>query len=379
MSPTGLAVFSGVVGACVGSFLNVVIWRLPRGESLVRPGSRCPACRTPIRWYDNLPVLAWLLLRARCRSCKARISVRYPFVEALTAALFVLLARRVDLVGEPGVAATKAAFLAAMVAISFIDWDLRIIPDAISKPGIVVGLVAALAIPELHPRFLPEIANRNLASLLEATAGAATGAGLLLAVRWLGSLLFKKEAMGLGDVKLLALIGAFTWPLATVYVLLLSSLVGAVLGGFFHVSRKRSFAPLSGTMRSKKTTFSLARVRGRTLDALVTGETPSVDERVEIVMTIAKDDNWFEKDERLELRGRVTHVEPRTGGGALVTIELDEPSESASEALATFHHARVAVPFGPFLAIAGAAMVLYGAEVTHFVTVTWPEFVHPSR
>ena len=380
MSPLGLTIFSGVVGACVGSFLNVVIWRLPRGQSLVTPGSRCPGCGTPIRWFDNLPILSWILLRARCRSCRTHITARYPFVEALTAALFLLLASRTDLVAFPGVAATKAAFLAAMVAVSFIDWDLRIIPDAISKPGIVVGLVAALFFPALHgASFLPDLSNRHLASLLEASAGALAGGGILLAVRWLGSIAFKKEAMGLGDVKLLAMIGAFTSPMATVYTLLLASFAGAILGGFFHVARKRALAPLPGAMRGGKSTFSLACVRGKRFDALVSGETLSVGERVDMTLTIPKDDNWFEADVPLVLAGRVVSVTPRDATHALVRVDLDEPDAATSDALATFVHARVAVPFGPFLAIAGSAMVVYGAEVAHFVTVTWPEFIRGAR
>ncbi len=144
---TFFVVVAGLVGASIGSFLNVVIWRLPRKENLSHPGSHCPRCNRPIRWFDNLPVVSWLLLRARCRACLAPIAWRYPFVELLTATLFVLAALRFP---NPLDATAIALLLAALVAITFIDIDHRIIPDAITKPGMALALILAV-VTTLHP------------------------------------------------------------------------------------------------------------------------------------------------------------------------------------------------------------------------------------
>ena len=209
MSATFAVVVSGLLGACIGSFLNVVIWRVPRGKSVADGRSHCPKCGHLIRWHDNVPVLSWLLLRARCRDCRAPISARYPAVEALTAALFVLVAWRHPFPAGSSVGVAHAILLSALVVVSFVDVDRREIPDAITKPGIVVGLLASLLVPALHGDAFPDLANRHLAALLASLRGVAAGAGVLLAVRWIGRLAMGKEAMGLGDVKLLAMVGAF--------------------------------------------------------------------------------------------------------------------------------------------------------------------------
>src|ERR687885_1114910 len=142
--------FAAVMGAVFGSFLNVVAYRLPRGESLSRPASRCPGCETPIRPYDNVPVLSWLLLRGRCRACGARISPRYPAVEAATAVLYAAVA-----VGRHGALdiALGLLLVTALVPITLIDLDLRLIPNAITLPAAVAALLAAVL---LEPGFVPE-------------------------------------------------------------------------------------------------------------------------------------------------------------------------------------------------------------------------------
>ena len=194
-----------VFGLVIGSFLNVVIARLPDGRSVVHPPSACPACGSSIRWYDNVPVLSWLWLRARCRNCQARISWRYPAVESFTAMLFLLAARRFGPSLDLGAA---LLLLAALVAITGIDLDHQIIPDIITLPGIVVGALLAIA---LHP-----------ASWLDTLFGIVVGGGLFLVI-----ILVSGGGMGGGDMKLGALMGAFLgWKLV-----LLAILLGVFAGG----------------------------------------------------------------------------------------------------------------------------------------------------
>lgn len=201
-----------VFGLMIGSFLNVVIHRWPRGESIVAPGSRCGRCGTPIRWYDNVPVVSYLVLGARCRTCKAPIGVRYVIVELTTGALFALAAVLID----PGpLLAVRVLFTAALVALFAIDLEHQLLPDVITLPGMAVGLVAAWWLPP---------------GPLSSAAGAALGAGVLWVIRWGWLRLRGEEGMGLGDVKMLAMIGAVLgWPHVWV-TLLLASVGGALVG-----------------------------------------------------------------------------------------------------------------------------------------------------
>lgn len=202
-----------VLGALVGSFLNVVVARVPAGESIIWPGSRCPTCRTPIPPHLNVPILSWLWLRGRCRHCKTRIPARYPMVELLTAALFTACAVRF---GFSAGAWLAMAFAAALVAVTFVDIDIWEIPDEISLPGIAVGVLLA------PPAFaMPWWAG---------AAGATLGAASLLSVRWIYQLLRGQEGMGLGDVKLIAMIGAFVGPAGLLPTILVASLSGTVIG-----------------------------------------------------------------------------------------------------------------------------------------------------
>lgn len=241
------AAFAGVVGAVVGSFLNVVIHRLPRGESVVRPGSRCPVCGRPIRPWHNVPVLAWLVLRGRCRDCGTRIPARYPLVEAGTAALFVLLALRF---GPAPETLLWMAFGATLLAAAAIDFDHQIIPDELSVGGLAVGLTLMPA-AQVHAGATPGEAWGS------ALAGAALGGGLLWIVgfaharvcaaagrrfeHWPGEgEAFPRRGsadwwtwfpgMGFGDVKLLAMIGAFVGPVGVVQTIVAASLLGLVFG-----------------------------------------------------------------------------------------------------------------------------------------------------
>ena len=200
-------------GAIVGSFLNVCILRIPAGESIVLPGSHCPSCKEPIRAYDNVPLFSYLALRGRCRDCRAPISARYPLVELLTAALFALIFRHVGLHPELLV---YFAFVASLVVITFIDIDHQIIPDAISLPGILVGLAAA--------------ALGYGVPLRESLIGVLIGGGFLYAVAVGYELLMRREGMGGGDIKLLAMIGAFVGWRGVLVALLVGSFSGAVFG-----------------------------------------------------------------------------------------------------------------------------------------------------
>jgi leader peptidase (prepilin peptidase)/N-methyltransferase len=192
-------------GLVIGSFLNVVIGRLPVGRSIVRPGSACPRCGTPIRWFDNLPVLSWLCLRAQCRGCGGAISWRYPAVELLTAILFGLAAHRFGLTLDLGPA---LLLLAALVAIAGIDVDHQIIPDVITLPGVIAGAALSIAI---HP-----------ARWLDTLLGIVVGGGLFFVI-----ILVSGGGMGGGDMKLGAMMGAFLgWKLV-----LLAILLGVFAGG----------------------------------------------------------------------------------------------------------------------------------------------------
>ncbi|NLV71623.1 MAG: prepilin peptidase [Actinobacteria bacterium] len=209
--------FSLLLGLVLGSFLNVVIYRLPRHESLIRPGSRCPGCGTSIHCYDNIPVLSWLVLRGRCRACQMRISCRYPLVEAITGLAFLLAMWRFGLTWPVLVA---WAFIAAMVAIAFIDYDHMIIPNKIVLPGALLGLIASVA---LEPqRWWVYVAG---------SLGAAAFM-LVLAMLWPGG-------MGPGDIKMALFMGAVLG--AHVMVALFAAfLFGSIAGIYMMVVQKRS-------------------------------------------------------------------------------------------------------------------------------------------
>ena len=205
LSPLFLEAACFLFGLVIGSFLNVVIARVPDGRSIMSPPSACPACGGLIRWRDNVPVLSWLWLRARCRNCEAKISWRYPAVELVTAVLFALAARRIGPALDLGAA---LLLLAALVAITGIDLDHQIIPDVITLPGIAVGAGLAVA---LHP-----------AAWLDTVLGILVGGGLFLVI-----ILASRGGMGGGDMKLGAMMGAFLgWKLV-----LLAILLGVFAGG----------------------------------------------------------------------------------------------------------------------------------------------------
>jgi len=209
--------YAAVLGAAIGSFLNVCIWRLPEGESVVSPRSRCPECGTAIGWRDNVPVVSYLLLRGRCRGCGTGISIQYPLVELATAAIWVAAVVRHGLAWQ---ALAMALFFTLLLGIALTDARTYTIPDEFSLGGLVAGLLLSLAPGGITP--------------LQSFGGAALGFGLLWAVGWLGEAAFKKPAMGGGDIKMMAMVGAFLGPIGALLTVFLGALVGTLV-----------FAPIS--------------------------------------------------------------------------------------------------------------------------------------
>ena len=195
-------------GTLLGSFLNVCIWRMPREQSIVTPRSRCPSCQHPIAWYDNIPLVSYVLLGAKCRYCRAPIVWRYPLVEALTGVATASVFARF---GTGAVGFVYLTFLCGLIISSFIDFEFQIIPDEISLGGLVLGVIASALLPELHGT------PSRLLALERSVIGLLVGGGLLYATGMMGEFLFKKEAMGGGDIKLLAMAGSILgWKLVVV-------------------------------------------------------------------------------------------------------------------------------------------------------------------
>lgn len=203
-----------VVGAAIGSFLNVVIYRVPRGFLVALPSrSACRECKRKLAWFENIPVLSYLFLRAKCKVCGSAISARYPLVEVMTATLFLAVYEHKGLGLE---AIYYWVFCSALVAITFIDLDFRIIPDVISLPLLVLGIAMSPFIPSL--------------GLKSSIIGAAAGGFGLWAMAWAYQKVTGREGMGFGDVKLLAMIGAFLGPQGALGSVLVSSIVGSIVG-----------------------------------------------------------------------------------------------------------------------------------------------------
>ncbi|MFA5394233.1 MAG: prepilin peptidase [Candidatus Ratteibacteria bacterium] len=214
------SIFAFVLGAVFGSFLNVCIYRLPRSLSIVKPGSYCPNCRKPIVWFDNIPFFGYLFLRGRCRYCHKKISPRYVLVELLTASLFLALYRYFGLSASFFI---FGLFIFVLILVTFIDWEHYLIPVLVVYPGIVLGLLFNFFFPQMA------FSASRLFALKEAVIGVLLGAGLIYFLGVFGKLIFKKEAMGEGDIYLLAMIGAFLGWKAVLLTIFFSSLVGTVI------------------------------------------------------------------------------------------------------------------------------------------------------
>ena len=223
-SPEEYAFFSAFVffsGLCVGSFLNVCIWRIPRDESVAWPGSHCPACNHAIAPWDNIPLLSWLILNGKCRHCKIPISPRYFLVELLTGTLFAVLWL---LHGWTVLTPLYIFFTSALILGTFVDFDHLILPDRVTIGGMIAGPILSFAFPSLHGQ------TERLPALLHSLGGLALGFGILWLVSTVGRLILKREAMGFGDVKLLGAIGACLGWQSVLFTIFFSSLSGTIVG-----------------------------------------------------------------------------------------------------------------------------------------------------
>ena len=212
-----------VLGALIGSFLNVCIYRIPREKSVVTPPSSCPSCGTHIRFYDNIPILSYIMLRGRCRSCKAEFSVRYPFVEFINAALYLAVLNSFGY-GEPLVLLTYCLFVSTLIVIFFIDIDHQIIPNSITFPGIPLAVILGSTI--LPDPFLRD----NLLGLRDSAIGFLAGGGSFYLIAVSGRAIFKKDAMGGGDIKMMAMVGGLLGWKGVILTTFTGSLLGSVIG-----------------------------------------------------------------------------------------------------------------------------------------------------
>ncbi len=234
ISPLAIsAVF--LFGLAVGSFLNVCIWRLPAQEQIVKGRSHCRSCGGTIRWYDNIPLVSFALLKGRCRHCGAGISWSYPFVELATGILLAGVAWRFQLTA---LALVYALFGAALIVLAMVDLREMILPDEITLPGISIGVILSFYVPELHG------AAGRWEGLIASVAGALAGAGTVWGIGVIGKWIFRKEAMGFGDVKLMAMVGSLIGTGKVLLVnFILAPVVGAVVGVILKVRYRKDLIP----------------------------------------------------------------------------------------------------------------------------------------
>ena len=212
-----------ILGLIVGSFSNVCIYRIPRNESMIYPASHCPKCRSSIRPIDNIPLLSYILLKGKCRNCGSKISIQYPVVEFLTGIIYIFIFLIYGLTLQSLIYIILSS---ALIIIAFIDLNEQIVPDIISLPGIVIGLILSFFVPYI--------------SFINSVLGVVVGGGIILVIGLVGSVIFKKEAMGGGDVKLAAMIGAFLGWKYTIISLFLGFFLGALVGIFLILLKIKS-------------------------------------------------------------------------------------------------------------------------------------------
>jgi len=235
-------IFIIAFGLVWGSFLNVVIYRLPRGKSIIKPPSSCPHCQKRIKFYDNIPLLSYILLKGKCRYCQQKISFTYPLVEFLTPSCFVLLYVHYSLIFY---FFASCLFTSALIALCFIDFYHQILPDEITLPGLTLALIYSLFRPDL--------------SLNQALVGAVVGSGFLLFIYGAYYLLRRKEGLGMGDVTMMLMVGAYLGWLQAFFTLILASLAGALVGVFFILFKKKNlqYSLPFGTFLAPAAFFSL--------------------------------------------------------------------------------------------------------------------------
>jgi leader peptidase (prepilin peptidase)/N-methyltransferase len=222
-------IFVFIFGSVIGSFLNVCIYRIPRDSSIVFPSSHCPSCGSPIKFYDNIPILSYIILMGRCRACKAKISARYPLVEFLNGVLYVLTLYKF---GSDSIWTVLAyfIFLSALIVITFIDIDFQIIPDSITLPGIPVALIlGSILMPDPFEGF-GYFQNSQPLGFKASLIGMISGGGFFYLVAVLGKALLKKDAMGGGDIKMMAMVGALMGWKSVILTTFLASLLGSIIG-----------------------------------------------------------------------------------------------------------------------------------------------------
>jgi leader peptidase (prepilin peptidase) / N-methyltransferase len=357
-APKTFFAFVFAFGAVVGSFLNVVIARVPAGESIASPPSRCPRCQRPIDWYDNVPILSWLALRARCRGCALPISARYPLVESLTGLLALGVAWRF---GPTLPALAFFTFAAMLVALAFIDLDHFWLPEVISLPLLGLGLLSPLWNPELGLTLdqLGVLPGRPLLQAFAASVtGALVGGGFLFLVGKVGSALLGKEAMGLGDVVLLAGIGAWLGVQSIFFVLMFSSIQGTAVG-IWMLRRRRAAeaaavagaAPLAGPAAAAR---PIAQPEGSPIDK----PAEAIDSQTDRPLVSAIDNQAAAIDNQIDNSATPAGVEP----AGVVEPAGDPAAGEGAEGddwQPDPHH----VPFGPFLALAALEQLLFGDAI----------------
>jgi len=220
-----LVVFSFITGLLIGSFLNVCIYRLPRKKSIVFPSSRCPACNAPIRPFDNIPVLSYLLLRGKCRECNTKISLRYPLVELLNGVFYALLLLRF---GLHGYTIFYMVFISALIVITFIDLDYQIIPDVISLPGILIGLVMGIFV------LIDPFSRHDPLGMMNSIIGLLSGGGLFYLIA-----ILSKGGMGGGDIKMMGMLGAILGWKGVLATTFLGSFTGSIVGITLMIAQKK--------------------------------------------------------------------------------------------------------------------------------------------
>ncbi len=229
-----LYIFVALLGALIGSFLNVCIYRVPKDESIVKPSSRCPSCGTPIKFYDNVPILSYLILMGKCRVCKARLSLRYPLIELLNAVLYVIVLNRLG-ISEPWVLLIYFVFVSTLVVIFFIDLDHQIIPNSITYPGIPLALLlGSTVLPDPFLRY-------ELLGIKASFIGFLAGGGGFYLIALIGKMILKKEAMGGGDIKMMAMIGGLTGWKGIMLTTFMGSLLGSIIGISVIIIKGREF------------------------------------------------------------------------------------------------------------------------------------------
>ena len=223
-----------IFGSIIGSFLNVCIYRMPRNEGIAFSRSKCPNCKKIIAWYDNIPFLSYIFLRAKCRHCGNKILFRYFAVEAISSVCFLILFMHLGFTYKFWIYSLLSF---SLIVITFIDLEFQIIPDRISIGGIFVGIILSILVPGLHDAYTWKL------SFINSLSGALIGAGLIYFMGVFGKLVFKKESMGMGDVKLMAMLGAFLGWKMTIFIFFLAPFFGTPTGLYLKFKEKRDIIP----------------------------------------------------------------------------------------------------------------------------------------